>query len=77
MQVSQILRTTADQELSAAGCEADGFLDGGQYWKGPWQGPRFFVQHFGENGMFVDEQQLRYILEEIARYRPLNPKNQC
>lgn len=69
--VQQILRTTAESELRAQGCTPDGVCKDGHWWRGPWKGPRFILQTFGDGEMFVDEQQLRRILEDIARYRPL------
>jgi len=68
--VQQILRTTAENELRAQGCSPDGACDTGNWWRGPWKGPRFFLQSF-DGGLFVDVQQLRGILEDIATYRPL------
>jgi len=74
--VREILRTTAEGELKAQGCEPDGNDSKGHWWKGPWNGPRFYLQFVGPDGLYVDEQQLRHILEDIAKYRPIRELGQ-
>jgi hypothetical protein len=44
----------------------------GQWWCPPYGGPLCFLQWDRGDPDYVDEEQLRLILEGFARYRPLN-----
>ena len=70
----KILRLTAENELRSLGFEPRHFTERnlGQWWCPPYGGPLAFLQWDRENPSYVDEEQLRVILEDFARYRPLN-----
>jgi hypothetical protein len=70
----QILRNIAESELRAHGF-AEGAVDEGipgQWWCPPYGGPSCFLQWVRSNPLYVDEEQLRLILSEYQRYRPLS-----
>jgi len=72
-----LLRSNAENTLKSLGCAPDGYCsDGtskvcGQFWKPPWgYGVNFFLQWFGESGLYVDEEQLAVIIAGIEQGMP-------
>ena len=72
----QVLRHIAEAALKAQKCSPiDKKVDvPGQWWVPPWGGPQFFLQWCSDDDNYVYESQLRHILEDLARCKPLNPE---
>lgn len=70
---NQVLRSIAEQELANQYCKPCEVKQDvpGQWWLAPGGGPKFFLQWCKDAPSHVDEQHLRCILEDLARYRPL------
>lgn len=70
----RVLRTTAEGELKSQRCSAREVNKEipGQWWLPAWGGPKFFLQWCKDAPDYVDEQHLRCLLEDLARYHPLD-----
>ncbi len=70
---TEVLREVAERALHSQGFQPKEFTDSplGQWWLAPWDGPKCFLQ-WSKDRRYVDEENLRNILTDYARYRPLN-----